>query len=278
MLHCVKSGFPIAVFAEGKTAGAIANLNAMLSSGRLVAGVSTGRLFISDEALLEHCNKHGMAKPKHLFWGGYKATGWKQGPGQRVGLHNEQVLKTFGLNADPATLTKGATSKRQYGVYEEAKPKATPKQPVDMPMLGQPTVATVANVKAPKKEAELLDTALRSLGERCPVPSPEEMKGTGSYGKFIGNRKKLGFTRSEANDAWRIAKDAQSTTVSTPPQPKVESIQHVTIAKRKPQPKPAKQGTTLHVPAAALQALLSSIGEAKVDYNPADNTFTVVTL
>jgi hypothetical protein len=94
-----------------------------------------------------------------------------------------------------------------------------------------------------------------------------EMQGTGSYGKWVSKCKGLGFNRKEANDAWKAAKaalQAKPTVKATPSKP----------AKAEPTAN-AKQGTVLQVHPAALQSVLANIGEAKVDYNPATEMFTV---
>ena len=283
-LYCVKSGLPLVAFASNAKSDmqskALQTLNGMLSGGQLLAGVSQGRIFIEDETLKGHCAAHKMHVPKRMFWGGRRRDGqWQAGPGQMHGAHNIAVLKAFGFSADPKTLTKGTVGNRQYGVFAEPEAKPAPvMQDSPAPMLGSPAMA------APQPTAKPAPKPAIAQGE-CPMPSPEEMKGTGSYGRYVRIRVAAGFSREDANAAWRKAKlerasgsqPKPATVMPTPP--KAESIEHVTIAKRKPKAtsNAEPKATTIKVPASALKALLASVSDAEIkSYDAATNTFVVV--
>lgn len=282
MLYCVKSGLPLVAFgsnAKGDTeCEALQNLNGMLAGGQLYAGVNAGRLFISDEVLKAHCETNKMRVPKRLFWGGRRKDGsWKSGPGQVRGAHNIAVLKAFGFSADPKTLTKGTVGNRRYGVFAEPEAKPAPVvQSTTAPLLAPPVKAPVSIAKPAKPKADdiVIDPASLGTYKDCPLPSPEEMTGRGAYGRYVGNCKKAGFSREEANEAWRFAKQHIQPKASEPAIAKPEPV------KAKPQAVQAEAkptATTIKVPASALQALLASVSDAEIkSYDAATNTFVVV--
>jgi len=239
-IHCVKTGLPLVSFADSN---ALAKLNAGIKSGTIECGTAVGRILIAEGSR--------PVGSKNYRWKQYsrKQGQWLVFTGGKIGDHNEAVLKDNGFSADPATRSKGTVGNRQYGVYNE--PKAV-KQPS--------TMTTFLGGNEVTEEEPIVETPTL-----CPLPSPTEMQGTGSYGKYVGKCKSLGFNRQDANDAWRAAKLLQT-----------EPTSIAKAAPPKAQPKPnAKQGTVLHVPAAALRDVLANIGEAKVDYNAATEMFTV---
>jgi hypothetical protein len=251
-IHCVKTGIAIVSFADSN---ALAQLNAAIKDGMIECGTAVGRILIADGKRPEGS--------KNYRWKQRSRQGqWRVFTGGKIGEHNEAVLVENGFTADPATRSKGTVGNRQYGVYNE--PKVV-KQPSTMTTFLGGNVVTESQpiAKAPAKA----DT-------QCPQPSPLEMQGTGSYGKWVSKCKGLGFNRQEANIAWKAAKAAlqsEPTVKATPSKPAI-----VMPPPPKAQPTAnAKQGTVLHVPAAALQNVLANIGEAKVDYNPATEMFTV---
>ncbi len=247
-IHCVKTGTPLVCFANPD---ALAKLNAGIKDGLIECGTAVGRILIAEGKRPEGS--------KNYRWKQRSRQGqWRVFTGGKIGEHNEAVLVENGLTADPATRSKGTVGNRQYGVYNE--PKVV-KQPSTMTTFlgGNEVTESQPIAKAPAKA----DT-------QCPQPSAEQMQGTGSYGRWKTHCKSLGFSQEEANLAWKAAKNAilaeqaKPTVEATPSKP----------AKAEPTAN-AKQGTVLHVPAAALQSVLANIGEAKVDYNPATEMFTV---
>tara|TARA_R100001230_G_C5685948_1_gene195147 strand:- start:1607 stop:2422 length:816 start_codon:yes stop_codon:yes gene_type:complete len=255
-IHCVKTGTALVCFANPD---ALAKLNAGIKNGLIECGTAVGRILIAK----------GHRKPgsKNFRWKQYSRTKgqWMVFTGGKIGDHNEAVLVENGLTADPATRSKGTVDNRQYGVYNE--PKVV-KQPSTMTTFlgGNEVTESKPIAKAPAKA----DT-------QCPQPSAEQMQGNGAYGRWKSYCKSLGFSQEEANIAWKAAKNAilaeqaKPTVEATPPKPAI-----VMPPPPKAQPTAnAKQGTVLQVHPAALQSVLANIGEAKVDYNPATEMFTV---
>ena len=263
-LHCVKSGLAIITITEGAIADGAKLLNKVLAEGKVIAGVNPGRLLLCEELRSNASKKY--------WWGTSKAG--KVKTGSLIGQHNEAVLKTFGLKADPTTLSKGQVGRRQYGTHFEEAMRPTqataPSEP-STPVFGnaQPKVVLA---QPTTQESEIPNT-LVSVGD-CPLPSPTERKGKGCYPRWIKKCKALGFSPKSAKAAWDEGK--QSPIVEPAVQPKVV---HSPIAKRKPSaPAASSEGTVLHVKPESLQAVLSAIGEAKVDFDADAGVFTVVTL
>ena len=264
-LHCVKSGLAIITLTEGGLSDGAKLLNKVLAEGKVIAGVNPGRLLLCEELRSNASKKY--------WWGTSKAG--KVKTGSLIGQHNEAVLKTFGLKADPTTLSKGQVGRRQYGTHFEEAMRPTqataPTEP-SAPVFGNAQPEVVLNPPS-AKEAKLLHNALVSVGD-CPLPSPTEMKGKGCYPRWVGKCKALGFNRESAKAAWDEAK--QSPIVEPAVQPKVV---HSPIAKRKPSaPVASSEGTVLHVKPEALNALLATIGKASIDFDADAGVFTVVPL
>jgi len=282
-IHCVKTGWPL-ITLVGNIATMIAQLNKLIEDKIVIAGVSAGRLFLSPDYVAQHCNANGLAKPKQLFWGTYGKAGWRQGPGQSVGIHNEAVLEEAGYHADPATLTKGKTSTRSYGLHfakPEPKAKPAPVQP-KAPMFGLPSPKAVSKAvdplpKGPGAVSSPLQGQSLSL-----QPTAEELNyGRGAFGKFRGRATMLGYNLDAIQKAWHDAKAApKKAKLSDNP------IEHVTIAKQAPKPAPIAKpapvakaepkATVIKVPASALQALLASVANVEITgFDAESNTFTV---
>lgn len=254
-IHCVKTGLAIVSFADPN---ALAQLNQAIKDGKVECGTAVGRILIAEGSRPEGS--------KNFRWKQYSRSKsqWLVFTGGKIGEHNESVLKDNGFTADPATRSKGTVGNRQYGVFAEAKKPA--QEQSSGTFLGGNKVTVTPNLTT-------LDKALRSLGERCPLPNAIEMQGAGSYGKWVSKCKSLGFDRNDANTAWRKAKaHVQSW---TPVAPKATKPAIVMPPPPKAEPKAKTEGTVLHVPAASLQKLLSTIGEAKVEYNANTDLFTV---
>ena len=247
-IHCVKTGLAIVSFADPN---ALAQLNQAIKDGKVECGTAIGRILIA-----EGIRPEGS---KNFRWKQYSRSKsqWLVFTGGKIGDHNESVLKDNGFTADPATRSKGTVGNRQYGVFAEAK-KPAQEQSSGTFLGGNEVTESNPIAKA--------DT-------QCPQPSTMEMQGAGSYGKWVSKCKSLGFDRNDANTAWRKAKaDMQS---PTPVAPKATKPAIVMPPPPKAQPKAKTEGTVLHVPAASLQKLLSTIGEAKVEYNANTDLFTV---
>ena len=257
-IHCVKTGLAIVSFADPN---ALAQLNQAIKDGKVDCGTAVGRILIA-----EGIRPEGS---KNFRWKQYSRTQskWLVFTGGKIGEHNESVLKDNGFTADPATRSKGTVGNRQYGVFAEAKKPA--QEQSSGTFLGGNEVTVTPDLTK-------LDKALRSLGERCPLPNAIEMQGVGSYGRWKTHCKSLGFSQEEANHAWKAAKSAilaeqANETIHT----KATKPAIVMPPPPKAQPKAKTEGTVLHVPAASLQKLLSTIGEAKVEYNANTDLFTV---
>ena len=296
-LHCVKSGLAIITLTEGGLSDGAKLLNKVLAEGKVIAGVNPGRLLLCEELRSNASKKY--------WWGTSKAG--KVKTGSLIGQHNEAVLKTFGLKADPTTLSKGQVGRRQYGTHFEEAMRPTqataPTEP-SAPVFGNAQPEVVLNPPS-AEEAKLLHNALVSLGDRCPLPSPTEMQGKGSYPRWVGKCKALGFNRESAKAAWDTAKqqrieeapkglktlayhqsnaevDGRLEEAERLEKVKAELSEpavHSPIAKRKPSaPVASSEGTVLHVKPEALNALLATIGKASIDFDADAGVFTVVPL
>ena len=296
-LHCVKAGLAIITLTEGGLSDGAKLLNKVLAEGKVIAGVNPGRLLLCEELRSNASKKYK--------WGGYrKGTGeWWSGTGQTIGKHNEAVLNTFGIKADPTTLSFGQKSRRQYGThFEEVKKHQAPSEP-SAPVFGNAQPEVVLNPPS-AEEAKLLHNALVSVGD-CPLPSPTEMKGKGCYPRWVRKCKALGFNRESAKAAWDTAKQQrieeapkglktlayhQSNAEVEGRREEAERLEkvkaelsepavHSPIAKRKPSaPVASSEGTVLHVKPEALNALLATIGKASIDFDADAGVFTVVPL
>lgn len=261
-IHCVKTGLAIVSFADPN---ALAQLNQAIKDGKVECGTAIGRILIE-----EGLRPNGS---KNFRWKQYSRSKsqWLVFTGGKIGEHNESVLKDNGFTADPATRSKGTVGNRQYGVFAEAK-KPAQEQSSGTFLGGNKVTVTPEDTEA------LVESLLASKyhAGTCPLPNAIEMQGVGSYGRWKTHCKSLGFSQEEANHAWKAAKSAilaeqaEPTVKATPSKPAI-----VMPPPPKAQPKAKTEGTVLHVPAASLQKLLSTIGEAKVEYNANTDLFTV---
>tara|TARA_R100000805_G_C3621547_1_gene125926 strand:- start:2864 stop:3169 length:306 start_codon:yes stop_codon:yes gene_type:complete len=87
------------------------------------------------------------------------------------------------------------------------------------------------------------------------------MQGKGAYPKWLSEAKSMGFDRSEANIAWKAAKQGIS---KAPPvaKPEAPPVSEVTIAKRNP--KLASTPNTIQCTPDALQATLAALDGATI--------------
>ena len=263
VIHCVKTGLPIATMPSG-----LAKLNARLSSGQCVAGVAIGHVKYSPEVITAFKAKLGSV-PNYRWAARSRSGEWKQYDGYRIGEHNAQVLAAFGINADPATLSKGKTEGRQYGTqYEAPKPKAQKAAPVSVAM--EDVMALLGDdVVICEESAE--DFVLERGHTQCPLPTQSQMQRKSAYPKWLGEAASMGFNRDEAQVAWQAAKRAISG--ATPvAKPKARSVSEVTIAKRNP--RLASTPNTIQCTPDALQATLAALEGATIG-GFANGVFTV---
>ena len=200
-IHCVKTGIMLTRPDTGL--GSVDPLNRMLLMGNFVAGTHPGHIKLSPTEIAKVEAIHG--KLPRYRWAASKGGVWTQYQGWHIGQHNLKVLQSAGFNADPKTLSAGTKCNRQYGVFDAPKPGA-PKA------VKAPKAHTIAYGE---RTIEENPAAQYTESRECPLPTPEEMCGVGSYGRYAGNRKAQGFTATEWNAAWKAAKTAVQSTPKT---------------------------------------------------------------
>jgi hypothetical protein len=255
-LHCVKTGIML-TSPEGLDIG---TLNQLIAMGNFVAGTHPGHIKLSPTEIVAMERTHG--KLPRYRWAASKGGVWTQYQGWHIGQHNLKVLQSAGFNADPKTLSAGTKCNRQYGVFDAPKPGA-PKA------AKAPSAHTIAyGDQATKAPPVTQSTEARE----CPAPTPEEMCGVGSYGRYAGNRKAQGFTATEWNAAWKAAKTSLQSkpqtihTKRTQPAPvKAAPIAPARIVMPKPvMPKAKPTASTIKVSADSLQATLAALEGATI--------------
>jgi hypothetical protein len=223
--------------------------------------VAIGHVKYSPEVIAAFKSKLGNV-PNYRWAARSRSGEWKQYDGYRIGEHNAQVLASFSLNADPSTLSKGKTSRRRYGtMYEAPKPKAQKAAPVSVAMDDVMALLGDDVVISDKSSDELLQAELEHT--QCPLPTQSQMQGKGAYPKWLSTAKSMGFDRSDANIAWKAAKQAIS---EAPPvaKPKARPVSEVTIANRNPNLGKASTPNTIQCTPDALKATLSALEGATI--------------
>ena len=309
-IHCVQTGIPVCDISDAE---GIKKLNALLTSGQLVAEGQAHKLFLSEKCKEQLLNEAAWRQSVYsttlstpLEWWTKSQGLWVKNLGSEVGEHNKAVLKDCRVGCPKEHCYSGSEN-RQYRALRAAKAKRAPKVAAVDLAAPKVTVETLASPKVKQLEVTAHSVAMELGLDPNEVdfsemwPTPEESGGRGGgHQKYLARMASdFDLGSDEAKQLWGrnrrfLADQSKGKAVTWPDPLKVLQDFHGVQAPKEPeQTKQAKKpsiqwtdkspkqstksngSTIVAVSPTALKAVLAGVEGAEIVSVADDGKFNV---